>query len=101
MINNILTLQCKFQVVGHPGLCRTVIQMIVCKDLWHCKCPYWDVAENYPHCLYLCRVEKTLHITLNNHNSSSVQLCIKYLINPVKQLSFTICPPFPPFLIIA
>src|SRR6202041_273549 len=34
-----------------------------CKDLWHYKCPYWDVAEDKPHCLYLCRVEKTLHIT--------------------------------------
>src|SRR3984957_12229420 len=71
-----------------PVRCISVF-VEACKDLWHCKCPYWDVAENKPLCLYLCRVEKTLHITLNNHNSGSVQLCIKYLINPVKQISFT------------
>src|ERR1700720_3695337 len=73
------------------------LYLYYCKDLWHCKCPYWDVAEDKPHCLYLCRVEKTLHITLNNHISGFVHLCIKYLNNPVKQISFTlwhICEPY-------
>src|ERR1700720_3436430 len=67
-----------------------VLEQCNCKDLWHYKCPYLDVAEIYPQCLYLCRVEKTLHINLNNHKSGFVQLCNKYLNKPHKTNKFYI-----------